>query len=125
MKLLGHEDAQPELQVIKNTEELNQIFDHTPIFYHRLDDTNKLSEEADRNQFVGIILPNDTERTSNPTDGKAIYATAEIIGDQIRIFETFVESPAGIDITAEPLEEPPYILVISIDLVHNPRGSGQ
>ena len=125
LRLLGHKDAQPELQVIKNTEELNQIFDHTPIFCHRLNDRPEFSEEADRNVLVGIILPNETERASNPTDGKAIYTTAEIIGTQIQIFETFMEYPAGIDITSEPLEESPYVLVISIDLVHNPRGSGR
>ena len=125
LRLLGHTDAQPELQAIKNTKELNQIFDYTPIFYHRLGDATDLNEETDPNVLVGMILPNETEQASDPTDGKTIYTTAEIIGNQIKIFETFMEHPAGIDITAEPLEEPPYVLVISIDLVHNPRGSGR
>ena len=125
LKLLGHQDAQPELQVVKNTADLNQIFNHTAIFYHRLSDNTELTKEADPNVFVGIILPNETEQVSNPTDSKVIYTTAEIVGNQTQIFETFMEDPAGIDITAETLDEPPYVLVISIDLVHNPRGSGR
>ena len=125
LKLLGYQDPQPELQALKNTEKLNQIFDHTPIFYHRPSDDKKTDYETDQTVLVGMVMPNQTNRTNQPPDEKAIYATAEILAKQIKIFETFMDPPNGVDITAEPLDNPPYIQVISIDLVHNPRGSGR
>ena len=126
VKLLGHGDPQPELQVLKESPFLQEIFDNTPIFRNRpCEGQRGPRHEPDIDRVVGFIVPGTTHYRDDGLHGLGIYATAEVLRPETMRLCSLMQTPFGLDITADESDTPPNITVISIDLVVNPRGTGK
>lgn len=126
VKLLGHGDPQPELQVLKESPFLQNIFHNTPIFRNRpCEGQRGPRHEFDVDRVVGFIVPGTAHYRDDGLHGLGIYATAEVLRPETMKFRSLMQTPFGLDITAAENDTPPHITVISIDVVVNPRGTGK
>ncbi len=127
VKLVGDSDPQPEVQRLKNSPFLEDIFDDTPIFYNRpLIGRRGPCCKPDVDLLAGFIVPGTTRQMNDEPDGPGVYAIAEILRYEEVRFRSLIGTPFGLDITADQdTAAPPYQAVVSIDIVVDPRGSGK
>ena len=126
VKLLGHGDPQPELQVLKESPFLEDIFCNTPIIRNRpCEGQRGPRHELDFDRVVGFIVPGTAHYRDDGLHGLGIYATAEVLRPETMKFCSLMQTPFGLDITAAQNDTPPHITVVSIDVVVNPRGTGK
>ena len=126
VRLIGSQDPQPELQVLKESNFLENIFDGKPIYRNRPNvGCRGPSDEHDIDIVVGEIAPSTVAWRHLPRHGNGIYATARILPDYAPRFQSLIGMTFGLDITAETTRSAPYIDVISVDVVVDPRGTGR
>lgn len=127
VKLVGDDDPQPEVQHLKNSPFLEDIFNNTPIFYNRpMTGRRGPCCKLDVDLLAGFVVPGTTRQMHEGPDGPGVYAIAEILHYEEARFQSLLGTPFGLDITEDPdAIKSPYQAVISVDVVVDPRGSGK
>ena len=126
VKLVGYNDHVAELQLLKDSQFLEDMFDNVPIFYNRPDEGNRGPKHVyDARKVVGYIVPGTARHEDQSQNGAGLYATAEILSTEVPRFHTFIDTPFGLDFTADLMETAPGLKVHTVDIVIKPRGTGK